>query len=230
MIPRELFSNQLEEFAKELTFISRLMQHIGEGTTGDVEPVVLGNLSSSIPTIALGASLPTIAALATIVNKFLEGWERIQKIRKLRDELSEMRLKGSAVEELTEQVTTTVDELVEESTELVLVRFNGHENGRKNELKNAIRQEVHRLFGQIERGLTVEFRTDPKTAEDDEEKKNLIDTVAELGRQMKFPTVPKEPLLLGSDEIVEGDLGVVSAVKRTSTHRKSVTKKTLVKE
>jgi hypothetical protein len=230
LIPRDLFSNHLDEFAKELIFISRLMKHISEGITGNAKPVELGSLSSSIPTIALAASLPAIAALATIVNKFLEGWERIQKIRKMRDDLLEMGLKGSAVEELTEQVTTTVDEMVEESTELVLVRFNGHEEGRKNELKNAISQDVRRLFGQIERGLTVEFRTDPDKAAEDEDQRNLIDTVAHISRQMKFPPVPREPLLLGMDEIVEGDIRGVKVVKKSSTHKTVTTKKTAPKQ
>ncbi len=138
LVPRDLFDNHLAEFAKELSFISRLIQHIAEGVTGQAEPVELESLSSSIPTVAVGASLAAIATLATIVSKFLEAWERIHKIRKLRDELTDIGMGGVAVEELTEKVTTTVDEIVEESTELVLVGYNGHDPGRRNELKTAI--------------------------------------------------------------------------------------------
>ncbi len=40
-------------------------------------------------------------------------------------------MKGTAVEELTEQVTTTIEEIVEESTDLVLAKYDGHDTGRK---------------------------------------------------------------------------------------------------
>ena len=228
LIPRDLFNNELGDFAKELTFISRLIQEVTEGATGEREPVALESLSSSIPTITLGASLAAIAALATIVSKFLEAWERIRKIRTIRDELTEMGMKGTAVEELSEQVTTTVDEIVEQSTELILVGYNGHDVGRKNELGTAIRQDVRRLFGQIERGLTVEFHAEPKKSADENETKAL-NSVVEIGRQLKFPPVPNEPLLLASGEILEGEIRR-TATKKTSTTKTTTTKKASKKE
>lgn len=223
LVPRDLFDNHLAEFAKELSFINRLIQHVGEGITGEPEPVELKTLSSSIPTITLGASLPVIETLATIVNKFLEAWERIKKIRKIRDELTEIGMKGKAVEELTEQVTTTVEEIVEESTQLVLANYNGHDQGRKNELQNAVGTEVRRLFGQIERGLTAEFRAEPK-AEAGEEDRKALDKIVELSSQMKFPPAADEPLLLGSVEILEGEIHR-KITKRTSTQKTTTTQK-----
>jgi hypothetical protein len=228
LIPRDLFDNHLGEFAKELTFISRLIQDVTEGVTGQTEAVKLESLSSSIPTITLGASLPAIAILATIVNKFLEAWERIRKIRSLRDELAEMGMKGTAIEELTEDVTTTVDEIVEESTKIVLVSYNGHDPGRKNELRTAVSQDVRRLFGQIERGLTVEFHAEPRKDANEDDRKAL-DTVAEISRQLEFPSVPSDPLLLGSGEILEGEIRRTVA-KKTSTTKTITTKRESKKE
>ncbi len=223
LIPRDLFDNCLGKFAKELSFISRLIQDVAEGITGQQERVELESLSSSTPTIALGASLGVITTLATIVNKFLEAWERIRKIRTLRDELTEIGMRGTAVDELTEQVTTTVDEIVEESTELVLVGYNGHDEGRKNELKTAVNQDMRRLFGQIERGLMVEFRAEPKKDANEDETKQLK-TVTEIGQQLKFPPVPSEPLLLGCGEILEGEIHR-KVTKKTSTSKTVTTKK-----
>src|SRR5271157_371209 len=118
-----------------------------------------------------------------------------------------MGMKRAALEELTEDITTTVDEVVEESTETVLVNYGGHAD-RKNELSNAIRQDTRRLFGQIERGLTVEFRARPK-GDDDDENKKALENIANLGRQMQFPSIAKEPMLLGNGEILEGELQAV---------------------
>lgn len=223
LVPRDIFDNNLGEFAKELTFISRLIQDVTEGVTGQSEPVKLQSLSSSIPTVTLGASLGAMAALATIVDKFLSAWERIRKIRSIRDELTEIGINGTAVDQLTEQVTTTVEEIVEESTQLVLVGYSGNDDGRRNELKTALSQDVRRLFGQIERGLTVEFRAEPKKNAEEEETK-AMNTVTEVGERLKFPPTPHEPLLLASGEILEGEIHRTST-KKTTTHRTVTTKK-----
>jgi hypothetical protein len=223
LIPRDLFQNQLGEFAKELTFISRLIQDVSEGVTGNIAPVALEELSSSVPTIALAAGLTVIATLATIVNKFLETWERIEKIRRVRTELIEVGLKGTAVEELDEQITTEVNTVVETSTQLILVNYTG-DGGRKHELATALTQNTRRLFGQIERGLTIEFRAEPKpnAAEED---RNALDTIADLGQTMQFPSISNEPVLLESGEILEGDIRAVKHVKKTTTQKTTVTKK-----
>jgi hypothetical protein len=204
LIPRDIFKNHLSDFAKELTFISRLIQHFAEAITGQTGPVELEQLSSSIPTVTLLANVAVIGAIATVVHKFLEAWEKIEKIRRMRAELAEMGLKGTAIGELTEQVTITVDEVVEESTEIVIAHYKG-DSARKSELENAVRQDTRRLFGQIERGLTIEFRAEPNKESDGELQKTLQD-ISDLGRQMEFPQIAKEPMLLENGQIIEGEI------------------------
>jgi hypothetical protein len=228
LIPRDIFDNQLGELAKELTFISRLMQDFSEGLTGQAEQAKLEQLSSSVPTVTLLAGVAVIGAVAKVVNKFLEAWEKIERIRKLRAELTEMGLKGAAVEELTEQITTTVDETVEESTEIVLANYKG-DDGRKQELGNAIRQDTRRLFGQIERGLSIELRVGSDTDKDGDNKEAL-QSIANLGKTMEFPTIAKEPILLESGEILEGEIQTIKSSKKTTTHKSSTSKKETHKE
>jgi hypothetical protein len=228
LIPREIFKNHLGDFAKELTFISRLMRHFSEAITGETQPVELEQLSSSIPTVALLAPVAVIGAVATVVSKFLDAWEKIERIRKIRSELTEIGMKGKAVEELTEQITTTVDEVVEESTEIVVASYQG-EAGRKNELSNAIRQDTRRLFGQIERGLAIEFRAQPKTGGDGENA-TALQNIADLSRKMEFPRVAQEPMLLENGEIIEGELHTVKHSKKTTTQKTTSVKKEPIKE
>jgi hypothetical protein len=57
LIPREMFDNELTRFAKELTFISRFLQHFSEAVTGEATEAQLEQLSSSVPTVALAAAL-----------------------------------------------------------------------------------------------------------------------------------------------------------------------------
>jgi hypothetical protein len=225
LIPRDIFDNQLGSLAKELTFISRLMQDFNESLTGKAEQVEVEQLSSSVPTVTLMAAAGVISVIGTVINKFLEAWEKIEKIRRIRGELTEMGLKGAAVEELTDQITTTVDEVVEESTELVIKNYNGKEE-RKQELDNAIRQDTRRLFGQIERGLTVEIRAGAATDKGaDDVQKAALEAISNLSRTLEFPTIAKEPILLGNGEILEGEIKTIKTSKKTTSHKTVTSKK-----
>jgi hypothetical protein len=226
MIPRDIFDNELAPFAKELTFISRLLQDFSEALIGKPEQPQLEQLSSSVPTVALLASVPVISAVAFVVNKFLEAWEKIEKIRKIKAEITDIGMTGVAVDQLTEQITTTVDEVVEESTEYVLVNYTGP---RRNELANAIRQDTRRLYGQIERGLTIEFRAEPPKTGDVEQQKELKD-ISDLARVMQFPQPTHEPMLLKSGEIIEGEILAVKQSRKTTTQKTITSKKEAQKE
>jgi hypothetical protein len=224
LIPRDIFDNKLGLFAKELSFISRLVQDFTEARTGRPEPVTLEQLSSSIPTVTLIAALPALQMLGVVINKYLEAWERIEKIRQMRAQLADMGLKGkSALQELTDEITTTVTKVVEESTELVMADYKGD----RGELANAIRSDTRRLFGQIERGLTVEFRANFE--ETDGESQVALQQIASIGKELKFPQVAIEPLLLKSGEVledVEGDgTKVIRHTKKTTTEKTTTSKK-----
>jgi hypothetical protein len=87
---------------------------------------------------------------------------------------------------------------------------------RKRELGTAIRLHAHRLFGQIERGLTIEIRVQPKNDAPADAQK-MIGTISNLSKNMQFPQVAKEPMLLGTSEIIEGDIKSVKHTKKTTT-------------
>jgi hypothetical protein len=220
LIPREIFDNQLGPFAKELSFINRLVEHYSEAISGQVQPAELEQISSSIPTINLLADISVITAIAVAVNKFLDAWEKIERIRRARAELSEMGLKGKALEELDDRITTTVEEVVEESTKYVMTKYD-RDGGRKRELETAIKKDTARLFGQIERGLTVEFRTNTKT-EDAEAKKNL-ELIDNLAKKLAFPEPARQPLLLQDNAVVDGDDGTLLVQESKKTARRITT-------
>jgi hypothetical protein len=224
LIPRDLFDNNLDDFVKELSFISRLVQDVHEGITGTREKPQLESLSSSIPTITVEGAVAVVAVLAKVVDLFLNAWKKIEEIRATRDKLTELGFKGTATEELNEHVTTIVEEVVEESRELVLKSYITTDGGRKNELGNAISSDFRRLFGQIEQGLTIEFRAQPPTSEEagSEGTFSAINTIA---NQLQFPPPAKQPLLLVGAEILEGELHKKTYKKTTTTTTTSTTKK-----
>jgi hypothetical protein len=222
IVPRELFKNELAEFSKQLNYISRLILCYSEAITGKPEAVKLNELSCSNPTVVIAAGVKVVSALATVVALFLTTWEKVERFRKLRAEIIAEGLSKSAVDEFTERIETTVTETIEESTQLVL-KDSKVDSGRKNELESAIRQETKRLFGQIERGLKVNFRaTIDETAS--APVKAAIEAVNYTNRDLRFPEPDAEPVLLTNGEVIEGTLNIKTVTKKTTT-TKSVTKK-----
>ncbi len=204
LIPRPLFDNRLDSFARELRFISHLIEHFSEAVTGNVEAANLESLSSSIPTVEIAASIGVLTAIATAVDKFLSAWLKVEKIRRIRGELIEVGIKKQAVEELTEEITSIVDKVVEESRALIIENYKGEKN-RRNELDNAIRSDLHRLFGQIERGLTVEFRTAP---EEDAKPGHAesVKALKDISQKLVFPPMTNEPILLTNGDVIEDEI------------------------
>jgi hypothetical protein len=109
---------------------------------------------------------------------------------------------------------------VEESTGLTLSTYT-KDGGRRNELKNALKIDFQRLFGQIERGLIVEIRMH-ESANADKSNAAEVQAIADLTKQFIFPIVAVEPLLLTSNEILEGDVSRKTlTTKKTTTQKKS---------
>lgn len=219
-IPRTLFDNRLGMFAKELNFINLMVEHMSEAESGEIQPVELEYLSSSIPTVAICAGIGLLKLLASVINSFLDAWKKVEEIRELRERLKAVGVSGSAADELTDRITTTIEEVVEESTGLTLSTYT-KDGGRRNELKNALKIDFQRLFGQIERGLIVEIRMH-ESANADKSNAAEVQAIADLTKQFIFPIVAVEPLLLTSNEILEGDVSRKTlTTKKTTTQKKS---------
>ena len=189
LIPREMFDNELDQFAKELKFLSRLLRHYAEALTGEIEPVQLEELTSSTPSVAVLLSPLVLHYFSHVVHKFLDAWKKVEEIRLIRAKILEMHLKATTtVDEMDEAITTTVNEVVEEVTEFALKDYDRDEN-RKNELKTAIHDETKRLFAQIERGLTVEFRAKPKEGGADDAEQKALKEIDQRARVIQFPRI-----------------------------------------
>jgi hypothetical protein len=212
IVPPDLFDNQVASFAKELIFINNLVQHFSEALTGAPEPVLLQSLSSSMPTITVAASARVTEGIAIAVNQFLEAWEKADKIRRIRQELIDMGLKKQTFDDLTDQITNTVDQIVEDSIQATLSNYD-HDSVRKRQLEVALRQDTRRLFGQIERGLAIHFRARPR-ADAPQLEKIALETIDSMCREMHFPQKAAEPMLLTRSQVLEGDVDTTSVPKK----------------
>jgi hypothetical protein len=212
-VPRDMFDNELASFAKELAFISNFIDHFSEAVTGAPQPVFLGG-SSSVPTVVVAASPKIIETIATIVSRFLETWERTNKVRRIRQELIEVGLKKQTFDDLTDQIRASVNEVIEESIEIALNGYDG-DQARKQQLDTALRRDTQRLFGQIERGLVIRFHARPG-ADADEADRTALESIDRMSREMKFPPTVSEPMLLNRGQLFEGAFDSVSVPKKTA--------------
>jgi hypothetical protein len=222
MIPREVFSNNLGMFAKELIFLNRLISHIGEVLTSQAEPIILGHLSSSDPTITLQAGLESMKFLGLAVIKFLEAWKKIVEIREILQKLKKVGMASKSVAtELTEEITSTVEEVVEESATEIISHSRLQDGGRKNELGALIKKDLRRLFAQVERGLVVEIRVNPAASEEEGGDENLS-TLKSLSHSLQFPVMTDTPILISGGDIEEDE----EFVAKTRRYKKTITTKT----
>jgi hypothetical protein len=215
IIPRSLFGSQLEPFAKELTFIARLVRDVSEAETGSAEAPTLESLASSDPTVAILASVGAIKIVAETVKAFLDVWKQVQEVRDARQQITKLGLSGAAVAELDDRITAIVEETVTSTTTTTMSLYKG-DPGRRNELETSVRQNTRRLFGQIEQGLIVQFRAEPDESANDEKQEDLK-TIAVLSRAMEFPAVTTTPLLLQAGQIIEGDVAAFTTTTTTNT-------------
>lgn len=226
-IPRDLFSERLGLFAKELIFINRLIEHISEAVAADAELIKLETLSSSTPTVVVTTCGAVIWSLGKAVEFFLDSWEKVEKIRKLRAEIAELGIKGRALDEFSDEIKRTVKEVVEKSTRMILENYKT-DAARKNELEGFLKQDLHRLYGQIERGLTIQFRAEP-SQDGNPPEKNALEAVKRMGHEMQFPAIDEKPMLLPAGEVLEGDLtngdSTSSRVRTTNQRIKKATAK-----
>jgi len=220
MIPRGIFSNELGGFAKELAFINRLALHVSEAINAEAQSVELGRLSSSDPTVTLAAAIGAMTLIGEAVNKFLDVWKKVEEIRDIRQKLAKLGIRDKTnLNALNEEITSTVNEVVEESTTLIMSQSQ-LEQGRRNELDGLIRKDLFRLFGQVERGLVVEVRVSPPAGSDGTSDPNF-DRLKVLSQTMRFPPMTHEPVLVTSGDLIDDDDPgtVVSHYKRPQHER-----------
>ena len=73
-----------------------MIGHYGEAMTGGIQPAQLEDLSSSDPTIGVIALIGVISLVGDVINKFLDAWAKIEKIRNAKAMLEDLGLKGAS--------------------------------------------------------------------------------------------------------------------------------------
>jgi len=204
-IPREIFHNNLDGLILELNAICKIIRAFSEVTTGNIEEIKVGQISTTDPLIFLAQSAPIAFALAKTVEWILAQWKEIEEIRHLRAQTAQIKqFTKKEVETLFDtKIKEIVDNGIKEKVAEIL-KSSPLDKGRKNELEKSLKDAIKSLFARIERGMTIELRMLPleEIDEDSDESQENVDVNFELLKEiqsmqitLKFPEPNAKPIL-----------------------------------
>lgn len=211
-IPRDAVDGELGRLQKEILFFGRLVSMVAEvveGSSGD--PVKVRSLQSSDFAIDLFTNISVAAGVATAVEYLVRGLKKLNQIRAVKDQMQELGFEQKLLNELHKKGEATIDAEIAEVDATIFQDHKINDEGRVNELRTGIRLRLRGLAARLERGYSVEVRTElpPEPTKDQERKGAAISALSQVRFQRGTPLL----------EITDGEEGATSP-------KKPVTKKT----
>ena len=217
-IPREAVDEELDRFQKEVFFFGRLvsmLSEVVEGSTGD--PVKVRSLQSSDFAIDLLTNISVAAGLATAVEYLVRGLKKLNEIRAVKDQMQELGFEQKLVDEVDQKGEAAIDAAISDVEAEIFQDQKVDDEGRLNELRTGIRLHLKGVAARLERGYSVEVRTELPTepTPDDEQKGATISALS----QVRFErTTPLLKLTDGEDKPASSQK---AAAKKTGRKRAS---------
>lgn len=205
-IPRDIFNNNLDELINELRAIKRIIRTFSEVTTGQIEEIKVGQISTSDPLIFLSQSLAVVVSLSTAVDWALSKWREIEEIRNIRAQTAKLQAftEQETAKIFDKKISSVIDDAIKEKVTELLNKSDLND-ARKNELGKALSDSLKSLLARIERGMTIEIRMldysdfeDTETEEEESEEGNIkpeMHKLQALQNKLKFPIASQNPIL-----------------------------------
>ena len=189
-IPRKAVDEELDRLLKETKFFGNLVSLIAEvvkGSRGD--PVKVRSLQSSDFGIDFATSLSVTASLATAADYLVRGLKKLNEIRAVKDKLQELGLEQELLDKLDNKSEAAIDAEIEEVETKIFQDHKINDQGRVNELRTGIRIHLKGLAARLERGYSVEVRTElpPAPTEDDIQKGGAISVLSHVRFEQTTP-------------------------------------------
>ena len=206
LIPRDLFQNTLGGFSIELKQIDWVVGWFSEAVNGEREAARLDQLSTSDPTVLIGAATDVVLAIGGTITFLLATYKKIVDIKEVRERTRGLKIANDAAlkpfdDHITKVVNDAFDQKVRE-----LLPSKGTE--RDHEVEEGLRWAMRYMMSRFERGMKVEVRfLPPLKSEDGSEtpgaadrepgdSKAVYDQLAAVQQDLLFNVVNKgEPVL-----------------------------------
>ena len=214
-IPREAVDEELDRLQKEVLFFGRLISMVAEvveGSSGD--PVKVRSLQSSDFAIDLATNVSVAAGIATAVEYLVRGLKKLKDIRGVKDKMQELGFEQGLLDELDKKGEAAIDAEIEEIDAKIFQDHKINDEGRVNELRTGISLRLRGLAARLERGYSVEVRTQlsAEPTKDEEQKGAAISSLS----QVRFErTTPLLQLTDGEKELAADGEKELASPKKT---------------
>jgi hypothetical protein len=203
-IPRAIFDNDLDGFARELHELRLIIRAFSEAAGNTGESIELRQISTTDPLVFVMLGYGTVKLLGQGASWCLDQWKKLEEIRNIR--ATTANLKGVPdAKSLAERFDTLIQETLEANVRKEAERLaseSGSPGPRQNELANHLGMALQGMLARIERGMTVEIRFLPPAKATEGEADTAADGPAadfeelkKLQQQLVFPAPADEPLL-----------------------------------
>lgn len=218
VIPRAEVANSLGELGREFQELETLIRPFIEAAGGSPPPLEVRQIASSnfvaVVCLAPGAAL----LLSQAIDGVLGVYERVLRIRKLRQELSDAGLQPETVDAIEQDATEMVEREIPDIVRQVMEQATGlPADGRSNEIEVAITKSVRGIAKRTDHGFRMTVRAGPPSepqADDEEdgsdsdgeatELARIRELVVENQRRAEYHQLDGEPILrelgTGTDE------------------------------
>ena len=189
-IPREAVAEELDHLLKETKFFGNLVSMIDEAVKGSPrDPVKVRSLQSSDFGIDFATSLSVTASLATVVDYLVRGLQKLKEIRAVKDKMQELGFEQEFLDNLNNKSEAAIDAEIEEVTAKIFQDCKVNDQGRVNELRTGISIRLKGLAARLERGYSVEVRTElpPAPTDDDKQKGGAISALSHVRFEQTTP-------------------------------------------
>ena len=199
-IPREAVDEELDRLQKEVLFFGSLVSMVAEVVEGSSgSPVKVRSLQSSDFAIDLVTNLSVAAGLATAVEYLVRGLKKLNEIRVVKDQIQGLGFEQEFLDKLDKKGEAAIAAEIEEINIKIFQDHKINDEWRVNELRTGISLRLEGLAARLERGYSVEVRTElpAKPTEDEEQKGAVISALS----QVRFErTTPLLKLTDGEEE------------------------------
>ena len=199
-IPREAVAEELDHLQKEVKFFGNLVSMVAEVVDDPSgAPVKVRSLQSSDFAIELATNISVAAGLATAVEYLVRGLKKLNDIRAVKNEMQKLGFEQKLLDEVDQKGEASIDAEIEEVNTKIFQNHKINNEGRVNELRTGISIHLKSLAARLERGYSVEVRTElPTKPTEDEEQKGAVISVLS---QVRFErTTPLLKLTDGEEE------------------------------
>jgi hypothetical protein len=210
LFPRKAVDNELAQLGRELVKLHDIVDPFLELGTGSRPDLKVRSVSTSWFQVYLDSPGTTAAAFALAVERIVALYKNLLDIRVAQKTLDDAHAPDAVTAAVTDWTSGLMADGIDEIVEELLEEFGQDiEEGRKHELREALKHALNGMANRVDRGYNLEVRAGelPEPEEDEPEDEDakraraVADAIAAKRNALQFMNLTGKPIL----QLPEGD-------------------------